>query len=53
MIMSDLCLSVFVCVFSLSGGVSEEQRGSGAPLSLGVVMRRWGAVTGAVGGGFT
>lgn len=35
------------------GGVSEEQCGGRAPLAMGVVMRRGGAVAGAGGGRFT
>ena len=40
-------------VLHILGGMSEEQCGGGAPLAMGVVMRRGGAVAGAGGGGLT
>ncbi len=39
--------------FHLLGGVSKEQRRGRAPLAVGVVMGRGGAVAGARGGRLT
>ena len=49
-----VCVRAHVCVsVHLLGGVSEKQRGGGAPLSVGVVMWCGGAVAGTGGGWLT
>lgn len=48
-----VCVCLIVCLFCLSGGMSEDQCRGRAPLAMTVVVRGGRAFTGTGGGGLT